>query len=337
MNVTDMLAQIRGLGDQLRWAATVEPPLLATHSEILYAGMGGSGIAGDYLAPFTAVTSTRVTVHKGYGPVPSWAIRQRPLVVAASYSGNTEETLEYALEAHENGLTVATVTTGGILGELSTARSWPSIRVTPGVQPRAALGLMLGAVIRLLEASNAISDQRFAVIEAADLADAETAEGSESWEQAARIAEGLKGRIPLVYAGGPISMPVAQRWKTQINENAKTPAWWSPLPESNHNELAGWEAMPARTSEILGIVALTDWSDHDRIAARLAHTRALTEDAVPWVGEVASKGVSELARLVSLTVVGDLVSWMLAGSAGVDPVPVTRIEGLKALLAEENK
>ena len=102
--------------------------------------MGGSGIAGDYLAPLASVTGARVTVHKGYGPVPTWAVRQRPLVVAASYSGNTEETLDFALSAHEKGLAVATITTGGKLAGMSEPRSWPSIRVTPGVQPRAALG-----------------------------------------------------------------------------------------------------------------------------------------------------------------------------------------------------
>ncbi len=335
--MTDMLAQIRALGDQLRWAAGIDVPPISTQSEILFAGMGGSGIAGDYLAPLASVTGARVTVHKGYGPVPTWAVRQRPLVVAASYSGNTEETLDFALSAHEKGLAVATITTGGKLAGMSEPRSWPSIRVTPGVQPRAALGLMLGAGLRLLQAANAVTDQRLAFVEAADLADQETQEGSQSWEEAERIATALSGRIPLMYAGGPFTIPVAQRWKTQINENAKTPAWWSPLPELNHNELVGWEAMLEKTAGIFGVVALTDRSDHDRIGARLAFTRDLTQTAVPWVGQVASRGTSELARLVSLTVVGDLVSWMLAGSAGVDPVPVATIEKLKVLLAEEKK
>jgi glucose/mannose-6-phosphate isomerase len=108
------------------------------------------------------------------------------------------------------------------------------------------------------------------------------------------------------------------------------------FPELDHNEITGWETLPHLTKESLGIVALRDRSDHDRIGSRLAHTSALTEDAVPWVGEVTSRGVSLLARLVSLTTVGDLVSWMLANQAGVDPMPVVTIEKLKKLLAEEN-
>ncbi len=81
--MTDMLSQIRSFGDQLRWASEVEGPAIGTHSEVLYAGMGGSGIAGDFLSAMSAPTATRVFVNKGYGPVPAWATRQRPLVIAS--------------------------------------------------------------------------------------------------------------------------------------------------------------------------------------------------------------------------------------------------------------
>lgn len=333
--MSDMLTQIRSLGEQLRWAAGTEAPAIGTHSEILYSGMGGSAIGGEYAAAIAGPFGTRITVHKGYGPIPAWAIRQRPLVLSASYSGNTEETLDFVLSAHESGLPVATVTTGGRLGELSSRYGWPTVGVPVGKQPRAAIGFMLGAVLRALEGAHAIDDQRLSFVEAADLVDAETAEGSGSWELATEITSALSGRIPIIYGGGPVSGVVAQRWKTQINENSKMPAWWSELPELDHNEITGWETMPEKTRDHLGIVALTDRSDHDRVAMRLAHTRALTEDAVPWVGEVGSSGTSLLARLMYLTVVGDLVSWMLAEEAGVDPVPVVTIENLKKLLSEE--
>lgn len=335
--MTDMLEQIRSIADQFRWAVEVRPPHIGTHADVLFAGMGGSGIAGDYAAAVAGPNGTRVTVHKGYGPVPSWAIRQRPLVIAASYSGNTEETLDFALSAYEQGLPIATVTTGGSLAEMGSKRSWPVIEVPTGLQPRAAAGYMVGAVLKLLEGAHAIDDQRFNFIEAAEIATAAAADGGPRWEEARSIADGLEGRIPIIYGGGPVSGVVAQRWKTQINENAKIPAWWAVLPELDHNEITGWETLPELTSRHLGIVALNDRSDHDRIKPRLAHTAALTQDAVPWVGQVRSEGSSVLARLVSLTVVGDLVSWMLAESAGVDPVPVATIERLKKLLVEENQ
>lgn len=335
--MSEMLTQIRTLGDQLRWAAGVEPPHIGTFSEVLYAGMGGSGIAGDYAAAASLGIGTRVYVHKGYGPIPPWAIRVRPLVVAASYSGNTEETIDFVTSASESGLTVATVTTGGRLGELSAERRWGTIGVPAGLQPRAAAGYMIGAVIRLLEGAGSIDDHGLDFVEAAEIADEYTSEDSDAWKLASRIAESLQGRIPIIYGGGPVSSVVAQRWKTQINENAKVPAWYSTLPELDHNEIVGWETMPALTRDKVAVVALTDEADHDRVRKRVAFTRDLTSDAVPWVAEVKSAGTSTLARLISLTVVGDLVSWMLAERLGVDPVPVVTIENLKKLLVEDER
>ena len=334
--MADMLSQIRSLGDQLRWAAEQEVPAIGTYSEILCVGMGGSGIAGDYVGAIAEPFGTRVVVHKGYGPLPLWATRARPLVVAASYSGNTEETLDFVVSARDSGLRIATITTGGRLGELTATHDWSSVSVPSGMQPRAAAGYMIGAALIVLTGAHAVDDQRLAFVEAAAIADEATAEGSDRWVEAAHIAQQLEGRIPIIYGGGPVSGVVAQRWKTQINENAKVPAWWSLLSELDHNEITGWETMPETTRKHLGIVALRDRSDHDRMATRLAHTRALTQDAVPWVAEVSSSGSSLLARLVSLTAVGDLASWMLAESAGVNPVPVATIEKLKKLLVEED-
>jgi glucose/mannose-6-phosphate isomerase len=332
--VSEMLSQIQGLGDQLRWVADIDAPHVGTFSEVLCVGMGGSGIAGDYAGAVAEPYGTRVGVHKGYGPIPAWAIRVRPLVIACSYSGNTEETLDFVTSALESGLTVATVTTGGSLGELSSQHGWRGVTVPAGLQPRAAIGYMAGAVVRLLESSHAVEDQRLNFIEAADLADAMTEQGSEAWAMAESTASALAGRITIVYGGGPVSSVAAQRWKTQTNENAKSPAWFSQLSELDHNELAGWEAIADTTREHVGIVMLRDESDHDRVTRRVSLTRELSQEAVPWVGEAASRGRSRLARLVSLTVLGDLVSLMLADRLGVDPVTVAKIDNLKRLLVE---
>jgi glucose/mannose-6-phosphate isomerase len=110
------------------------------------------------------------------------------------------------------------------------------------------------------------------------------------------------------------------------------PAWASYLPELNHNELVGWETMPDSTARSVAIVALADSDDHPRVAARRGFSQQLTSDAVPWVGTIESWGESRFARLMSLTISGDLVSWMMARDAGVDPTPVGTIEKLKDLL-----
>ncbi len=332
--MSDMIDQIRSLGSQLRWAASVELPPITPSSDVLIAGMGGSGIAGDFVAALAAPGSGRVAVHKGYGPLPGWAQERKPLLIAISFSGNTEETLDIVGSAIQAQLPIITLTAGGELGRITAERNWPTIAVPGGIQPRAAVGYLFGAVSRVVSGAGLIPDQGSALLEAADAADRATSEGSPSWLLATNISQRLAGRIPIIYGGGPISGAVAQRWKTQINENAKTPSWWSVLPELDHNELVGWEAMPQLTRDALGIVALTEVGDHPRVENRLAHSRALTEAAVPWVAEVAAEGDTPLARLVSLVVVGDLVSFMLAGIAGVDPVPVDTIEKLKKLLTE---
>lgn len=333
--MSDMLTMIRTLGDQLRWAADLDLPRLDPAEEVLVGGMGGSGIAGDYGAALAWSSPGRVAVHKGYAPLPGWVGRARPTMVAISYSGNTEETLDQVAAAAELDLPIVAMTTGGRLGELAESEGWPTVTVPSGMQPRAAVGYLVGGLARVLAASGMIAGVEPDLEEAAGLVDAATVEGSERWAEATRVMEALRGRVPIVYGGGAISGVVAQRWKTQINENAKLPAWWSLLPELDHNELVGWETMPQVTRDLLGVVALTDHSDHPRVAARLRHSRRLTSFAVPWVAEVGSAGKSELARLMSLTVTGDLVSWMLAEANGVDPTPVETIEKLKRLLAED--
>jgi len=333
--MSEMLDMIRTLGDQIRWARDLEVPDLPSNHEILVGGMGGSGIAGDFGAALVTGTLGRVAVHKGYSPLPGWAQRVKPTVVAASYSGNTEETLDLVEAAAVAGLPIVTVTTGGRLAELSARNAWPKIAVPVGLQPRAAVGYLAGALARLLNTLGVVPDQTPALDEAADLVDAATTEGSETWDMAQDLAKRLVGRVTVVYGGGPISSTAAQRWKTQINENAKMPAWWSVLPELDHNEIVGWETLPSMTRESIGVVALTDVADHERVRARLDHTSQLTAFAVPWLGEVSARGESELARLMSLTVSGDLVSYMLAGEAAVDPVPVETIETLKKLLVKD--
>ena len=331
--MSDMLEMLQTLGDQLRWAAELEPPEVPPSEDLIVVGMGGSGVSGDYLQAVAGESTARVHVHKEYAPLPRWADSRRPLVIAASYSGNTEETLDGVEDARARGLEVVALTTGGALLEMGD-ESLPVVRIPTGLQPRAAVGYLTGAVLRIAAGAGAIDDQRPALDESASLADGALAEGSRPWAQAEQTAEALGDRIAIIYGGGPVSSTVAGRWKTQINENAKMPAWASHLPELNHNELVGWETMPDATARSLAIVALADRDDHPRVGARRRFSEQLTSDAVPWVATIDSWGESRLARLMSLTGSGDLVSWMMARNAGVDPTPVATIEKLKVLLRD---
>lgn len=319
----DFVAQTLSLPDQLRWAAAVDVPNLDPAPAVLVAGMGGSGISGDFAAVLAGAEGRRLHVTKTYG-LPRWAGAERPLVVAVSYSGNTEETLTVAREALEAGLTVVGISSGGELAELPLAAH---IAVPGGNQPRASLGYLLGTLTRILASASVLAEpgleEATAVVESVHERGAPSA-----------LVESMQGRIPIVWAGSPLTAPVAQRWKTQINENAKAPAWWSVLPEADHNEIVGWESLASTTAEHLVVVPLRDAADHPRVGLRFEHTRRLTSSYVAWADEVWSEGEGRLARMLGLATVADLVTLELAGHYGVDPESVALIEDLKTLLKD---
>ncbi|MBU1226257.1 MAG: bifunctional phosphoglucose/phosphomannose isomerase [Actinobacteria bacterium] len=332
--MTTMAGLIAELPDQLRWAAGLTPPEVAAADEILVAGMGGSGIAGDIAGAVADASGGRIGVHKSYG-LPGWAARSRPLLVAVSHSGNTEETLSSVAAAVEAGLAPAVVTTGGRLGELASDGGWPMIVAPSGPQPRAAVGYLAGATLRLAEAAGVVPPLSADLAEAADVVEMLIGGGvGPGVALAEDLAEGLEGRVAVIYGGHGPAAVAANRWKCQINENGKAPAYWSVLPELDHNEIVGWEAYPKLTDRI-GIVTLFDRDAHPRVALRAGLTAALVGDRVGIVGEVESQGESLVARLFSLIVIGDLLSVAIAERAGMDPMPVDVIQSLKQRLAEE--
>lgn len=324
---------IGGLGEQLRRAASIELPELAAARELLVLGMGGSGIGGDYLAHLASTHGSRVTGHKAYG-LPGWVGPARPTILAVSYSGNTEETLSAVEAAAEMKLSVIAITTGGSLGRLAAVEGWPAIGVPEGLQPRAALGHLLGTAMRVAGATGLIPNPVDDLEESARLVDSLTVDGGAGWALATDLAADLARRGVIIYGSSGLTAPVAQRWKAQINENGKRPAWWSVFPELDHNEIVGWSA-DRSVNDRLGIVVLTDRDDSEEIRQRMRITREVTGRDVKWVGDVHSQGESPLARMMSLTAIGDMVSVAVAEAAGVDPVPVAPIEDLKNRLREE--
>jgi glucose/mannose-6-phosphate isomerase len=332
--MTSMWEMLAGLSDQYRWAADLDIPAMPGAETVLICGMGGSAISGDLAA--ASIPSAHVVVNKGYS-LPGWAAGVRPLVIAVSYSGNTEETRSAVDEALAIELPVAVVAGAGALSDLADQRDLPIVRVPIGLQPRAALGYLTGGVLRLLESAGLAEEQTDALNEAATVVGELWGEGptGPAGRLAMDLADGLAGRIPLMYGSSGLTAPVAQRWKTQINENGKRPAFWSVLPELDHNEIVGWSALEALTRRSVGIILLRDRDEHSQIRRRFALTTSLISGSVPVVGEVWSQGESRLARIASLALIGDIVSVHLAEQEGVDPVPVDVIENLKALLNEE--
>jgi glucose/mannose-6-phosphate isomerase len=329
-----MWEMLAGLSDQYRWAAQLDPPPMPHADHLIVCGMGGSGISGDLAR--AAIPSALLAVNKGYS-LPAWAAGVRPLVIAVSYSGNTEETRSAVDEALSLDLPVAVVAGGGVLGDLADRRNLPAVRVPTGLQPRAAIGYLTGGVLRLMESAGVADVQVDALNEASSVVGElwGSGRGGPAGRLAMDLADGLAGRISLIYGSGGVTAPVAQRWKTQINENAKRPAFWSVLPELDHNEIEGWSGLEALTRRAAGIVLLRDRDEHAQVQRRFALTTNLISASVPVVGEVWSQGESRLARIAGLALVGDLVSVYLAEQEGIDPIPVDVIEHLKGMLNEE--
>jgi glucose/mannose-6-phosphate isomerase len=320
----DFAAQIRSLPDQLRWASSLDVPALAPTGSVLVTGMGGSGISGDFGSVLAAGAGTRLEVVKGYD-LPGWAARERPLVVAVSYSGSTEETLSVAEQAASAGLRVVAITSGGPLADMKVEHR---IAVPGGNQPRASLGFLLGSLCRVLQAASVLTDPGLSA--AADVTERVYA-GEVDLDP---LVENLVGKIVIVWAGSPLTAPVAQRWKTQINENAKAPAWWSILPEADHNEIVGWSSLADLTRVSVVVVPLADSGDHPRVGTRRALTRKLTGDQVSWADPVRSIGEAPLARMLSLAAMADVVTLRLATRYQADPEAVELIEKLKSELEE---
>ncbi|MEN8235702.1 MAG: SIS domain-containing protein, partial [Actinomycetota bacterium] len=283
------------------------------------------------VATLASAPRVPIVVHSGYG-LPAWAIDSGAAVLAVSYSGNTEEVLSGVDEAIGAGLPVAGVATGGRLGALANERGLPLMEVPGGLQPRAGVGYQTAATAAILGATGHIADVDGALGEAASTLDDLLGGGEGPGVRLGRdLAAGLGSRTAVVYGGRGVGATAAYRWKTQINENAKRPAYSGVIPEMNHNELEGWHP---GTSEGFGVVYLRDAYDHPSVAGRLDLTSTVLAGKVTRVGDVRSAGAGPLARFFSLTIVGDLASVAMAEADDVDPTPVETLESFKTMLAK---
>ena len=300
---------------------------------LIVAGMGGSAVGARLaIAAIGARARRPLTVGDGY-KLPGWA-GPDTLVLCSSYSGSTEETLSSYDDAAERGAPRLVATTGGPLAERARRDGVPVIPVPGGFQPRAAVGYALVAALEAAASCGAAPSLRDEVEAGAALAERLAAEwGPEGPEdgEAKALARRLYGTVPVI-AGAELAAAAAYRWKCQINENAALPAFAGPVPEISHNEVVGWPG--ARALGRFSAVFLDDPGAHPRNVLR---TELITEQAAAWadvVERVTPHGDTATERLVSLVLLGDLVSLYLAVLSGEDPVAIGPIDALKAALAE---
>jgi glucose/mannose-6-phosphate isomerase len=269
-----------------------------------------------------------VTV-KGYS-LPAYCGKET-LVIAVSYSGETEETLAAFAQAVSAGCRTVAVSSGGQLAELARADGVAQVSIPSDVPaPRGALGYLVGAAVGVLEAIGILPAAAEELAKAPVALDALTSElGPDrpiEGNRAKTLAAWLRGRVPVVWGSEGVAEAAALRWKTQLNENAKVPAFHSVLPELDHNEIEGW-IDDAGSS--FALVVLRHAGEHPRIARRVRATlEAMGDSGLEW-REVSGEGSTPLEALLSLILLGDFASTYLAILRGVDPMPVRVLTELK--------
>ena len=328
-----------GLADQLEAAlAGVAAPIAGLPSvdqidQVLFVGMGGSGIAGDVVAALVEPTSPVPVVTLKDSVLPGFA-GPRTLVVALSFSGSTAETLVAATTALERGAAVVAVSAGGSLAALAESAGGVALAVDRSIpMPRAALGALVAPVL--------------AVADDVGLLDGGRGQGAAAVAQLRRRAAALTGprslaaglartvgrTWPLVYGAGALGAVAATRWKNQVNENAKAPAFAHMLPEVCHNELCGWGQHGDVTRQVLTLIELRHGYETADIARRFTLMDEQMLEVVSDICVVEAEGDGPLAQFFDLVLVGDVMSLHLADDAGVDPGPIPSLELMKAGLA----
>ncbi len=329
----DILALPEHLRDALMRVETAFLEESDTKDGLVVAGMGGSAIGGALARAALGDHASRpIIAARAYG-LPAWTTPDTT-VLCVSYSGNTEETLACYEAAGALGAKRIVVTTGGQLAEMARADRVPVIPLPGGFQPRAAVAYMMVAALEVAALSGAGPRLTSEIDVAASHTEQLVAEwGPDAPEDslAKEIARGLLGSAPLI-AGAGLTAPIAYRWKTQINENAKMPCFSHELPELDHNEIAGWEG--ASEAGRFSAVFLDDADAHPRVKARIHLTELLISPYATASFRVETRGQTEIERVISLVLLGDLVSLYLGVLRGVDPGPVPVLDKLKQALAD---
>jgi glucose/mannose-6-phosphate isomerase len=301
---------------------------------IIYAGMGGSSLAAlvstswpGYDKPFEIVRDYNIPAY----------VSEKTYFIAASYSGNTEETISALEQAEAKGAQIAIIAGGGKLVDIAQAKGYPLAVLPKAEQPRYAVFYNLKALLTLLEQAGLLP------AEEANRALADSGEllrnAVQAWlptvptdkNQAKQIALDSIGNSAVVYAG-PKLFPAAYKWKISFNENAKQVAWTNQFPEFNHNEFMGWTQQPVQKPYT--VIDLRSSLEHERTQKRFEVTERLLSGKRPAPIVVEAQGDTLLEQLLWVIALGDFVTIYTALLNGVNPAPVDLIEKFKKSLNE---
>lgn len=340
---SDMLKLIKAFPEQCVAARNIGdlfhlPRVLKRNfKNIVITGLGGSAIGADILRSYIADESdVPVFVNRNYA-LPNF-VGPGTLVVAASYSGNTEETISAYTDGRMKKAECLVITSGGKLQLMAESDKVPLIKIPDGLPPRASLGFSFFPLLIVLSRLGLIEDISARIEGVIKLLRGmnETLVGQDvatGKNISKKIACAVFQKCPVIYGSQDHIDAVVTRWRGQFEENAKTLAFTHILPEMNHNEIVGWQN-PARVLKNFIVIILRDAGDHPRISKRIDITKRIIEDQGVSVMEVRSLGRDLLSRIFSLVYIGDYASYYLAILNGTDPTPVDRISYLKRMLAK---
>jgi len=308
------------------------------NSGIAFLGMGGSGFAGDIIkALIKDNINIPVEIVKGY-KLPAF-IKSNWLVVAVSYSGDTEETISAANQALERKCETLIICSGGKLEGIGRRESKVVIKIPPKLQPRGAIGYLFLPAYLALDKLGLIKVNSADIEEATNLIKLKAVlysrKNSSDRNPAKKLALKISDRLPIIYGTEGLLTAVSYRLKCEINENSKTPCWCNNFPELNHNEIVGWERLKDITKKFI-LLIFREKDETARVKKRIDVTINIIKENIGEIIEIQVEGKSKLARALSTIYLGDMASVYLALLAGVDPTPVEKIKILKEELEKLN-
>ncbi len=320
--MNEMEKAIRDFGKQFDYVPEIKNKgNLKPFRRVVLCGMGGSHLAAGI---FNTVDSEfELYTHSDYGlPKRSFEFFQDSLIIASSYSGNTEETISALEETLQKNLNVVVLTTGGKLLEIAREKNLPFIEMpNTGIQPRSALGFSFVALAYLLDDKKIIKE-------------IENIKGKlnpENFEQKGKeLTEKISGKTPIIYTSTK-NLSIAYNWKIKFNETGKIPAFYNVFPEMNHNELTGFDLnnkTKAFASKFVPIF-IFDSKDNPKIARRMQVAKKIYQDKGLECLELALEGQSDLQKVFSALLIADWAAFYTALANGAEPNEVKMVEGFK--------
>lgn len=314
------------LSESLEIAENFNLESVPSFENVVICGMGGSGIGGTILSQLIADhCNVPIIASKDYS-IPAF-VSEKTLVIACSYSGNTEETLEALAYAQDSNANIVCISSGGKLSELAKENGWPLVVIPGGVPPRAAFAYPVMQLFRLAELHGMTNgDWNGQVRKAIAYLDAnEEAIRAE----ARKLAEVAHTKIPVIYATTWLD-GVGARWQQQLAENGKMLSWHNAYPEMNHNEIVGWR----QDYSNLCVIFLHSSFDHASNTKRMDLTKEVYKKYTSSMFEYHAMGDSKIEHALHLIHLGDWMTEYAAELRGADSVEVDVIDWLKGELAK---